>query len=175
MITVLPRDCTSSRMVARISSSDSTSTLLVASSNTNTGESCRSARAMAMRWRWPPDRLAASGSIVMSRPSCCERTKSAIRACSSVSQRRESTASDAASPFWPSSGKAIRRFSRRVPANRWLLAPIRLMVRASVSPDRSDTLTPFSVSEPWYPVNVPASSAAAVDLPEPEMPTMAVS
>ena len=111
--------------VARISSSDSTSTLLVASSNTNTGEYVAGARrAMAMRWRWPPDEVGVRRTrSVMPRPSGWSAHEVGDAGLlEHVSQRRESTASDAASAYLAVIGQGHQKVLPRRCAGKQMAA-----------------------------------------------------
>ena len=144
-----------------------------------------------MRCFCPPDRFAPSCVIGISSPRDCARTKSSICAASSVCHSSLSVAS----------ARAMSRLSRRVPANRWLCAETMEISRVSDAAVRSRIWCDFRVSlssgaallniapstsscipdgisdsstSPSYPTSVPASSWTAVDLPEPDGPTIAV-
>ena len=129
---------------------------------------------MAIRCFWPPDRLLAPCSMARSSSCDCARTNSSICAASSACH----------SSFSVASGLAISRLSRNVPAKRWLCAATMAISLVRDSMERSAIwyrcvgLFPAfpgrSHIHPSYPERFPASSSTAVDLPDPDGPTMAV-
>ena len=104
----------------------------------------------------------------MSNPSGCDRTKSSTCA---IMSARHSVSSSA-------NGLAISRLSRSVPVNRWLRdetsVTAALIASAVRSPNSTEASSADRVIVPVYPASEPSSSAAVVDLPEPDSPTMAV-
>ena len=127
-----------------------------------------------MRCFCPPDRLLAPCSMARSSSCDCARTKSLICAASSACHSSLSVAS----------GLAISRLSRNVPAKRWLCAATMAISLVRDSMERSliwyrcvelfPVFPDCSHIHPSYPERFPESSSTAVDLPDPEGPTMAV-
>ena len=127
-----------------------------------------------MRCFWPPDRLLAPCSMARSSSCDCARTNSSICAASSACHSSLSVAF----------GLAISRLSRNVPAKRWLCAATMAISLVRDSMERSliwyrcvELFPAFPDSShihPSYPERFPESSSTAVDLPDPDGPTMAV-
>ena len=127
-----------------------------------------------MRCFWPPDRLLAPCSMARSSSCDCARTNSSMCAASSACHSSLSVAS----------GLAISKLSRNVSAKRWLCAATMAISLVRDSMERSliwyrcvELFPAFPDSShirPSYPERFPESSSTAVDLPDPDGPTMAV-
>ena len=127
-----------------------------------------------MRCFWPPDRLLAPCSMARSSSCDCARTNSSMCAASSACHSSLSVAS----------GLAISKLSRNVPAKRWPCAATMAISLVRDSMERSliwyrcvELFPAFPDSShirPSYPERFPESSSTAVDLPDPDGPTMAV-
>ncbi len=135
----------------------------MASSSTTTGASSIAARAMARRWRCPPERVPPRSPTTVSYPS----GRAVTKACAPATRAARSTCSSVAS------GTAAAMFSRTVPRNRTLSCSTTATDRRTLSSVRSRRLWPSKRTAPDSGSRRRDSSAARLDLPAPDAPTIA--